>query len=331
MRKVILTILFLMFLSLSMEAQQEPIETFYGNIRLGGILQTHFTYNLTEESSDTVQQYFSVKRCILLLWGKTNLQSVKYFIKAGGMTSPYILETKLIFSDYIPETDIAIGRFLPAFTYYMPHNCAKIDMIEYPLFVYKYGMWQQIGVQTTTETDYFDVNFGIFNGYPPKSMVEDNDGKDLMVSASLEPMEFVEIIGYGWFGNMLMADSTDLTKNRYGGGVLFHYPLNREQSVVLKAEGCMGKDERTGPDIQSIGYYVHAGFRFNPQIEILARYDSYDPDVETDDDAETWMTGGINFFLDKDHVKISLNYIKRKEEANEYRNDKSIAQFQIFF
>ncbi len=330
MKGFIIIVLCLFIFTLPLLAQDESVLAHYGTLKIGGILQTTFTYNMDE---DDVQTEFAIKRSIFLFWGTILQDKIKYFVKAGGMTSPYIIETKLMFDDYIPMTSIAVGRYLPNFTHYMPRNAAMLDMIEYPLIVQEYGMWQQVGVQTTTKTDYGDFNIGVFNGYGSSTTRDNNDAKDFLLAVAGKPAEFLKLFGYGWFGNLLLADDEDLAMNRYGGGAIVNYPLSEEMSVVFKGEYVMGTDEMGGGegDLNSYGYYAHVGFKVKPQIELLLRYDNFDPDTDKDDDAETWITLGANYFLDGEHVKFSLNYIMKKEEADEFDNDQIVAQAQLFF
>ncbi len=345
MKGFIIIVLCLFIFTLPLLAQDESVLAHYGTLKIGGILQTTFTYNMDE---DDVQTEFAIKRSIFLFWGTILQDKIKYFVKAGGMTSPYIIETKLMFDDYIPMTSIAVGRYLPNFTHYMPRNAAMLDMINYPLIVtgkdqfdnsLGYAMWQQVGVQTTTKTDYGDFNIGVFNGYGSSTTRDNNDAKDFLLAVAGKPAEFLKLFGYGWFGNLLLADDEDLAINRYGGGAIVNYPLSEEMSVVFKGEYVMGTDEMGGGegDLNSYGYYAHVGFKVKPQIELLIRYDNFDPntDGDVDGDAVTWITLGANYFFDGEHVKFSLNYIMKKQEDTEtvddVDDDQVVAQVQLFF
>lgn len=335
MKGFILIVLCLFIFTLPLLAQDESVLAHYGTLKIGGILQTTFTYNMDEDDDQTE---FALKRSRLLFWGTILNDKIKYFVQTEGVASPYILDTKLIFDNYIPMTSIAIGRFCPNFTHYMPMSTAKLDMINYPLVVQSYAMWKQIGIQSATTTDYGDFNLGVFNGYDNddgggNKWVEDNDAKDVLLAAAGKPAEFVKLFGYGWFGNLLMADTLDFARNRFGGGAIVNYPLSEEMSVVFKGEFCMGIDEQGDGvgDVNSAGYYAHLGFNVNPQVELLLRYDNFDPNDDADDDATTWITLGANYFLDGEHVKFSLNYIMKMEEADEFDNDQIVTQAQLFF
>ncbi|MCK4585242.1 hypothetical protein KAU13_07495, partial [candidate division WOR-3 bacterium] len=302
MKGFILIALCILIFALPLLAQDEGVLAHYGTLKIGGIMQSTFTYNMDEDDNQTE---FALKRSRLLFWGTILNDKIKYFVQTEGVASPYILDTKLIFDNYIPMTSIAIGRFCPNFTHYMPMSTAKLDMINYPLLVQSYAMWKQIGIQSATTTDYVDFNLGVFNGYDNddgggNKWVEDNDAKDVLLAAAGKPLEFLKLFGYGWFGNLLMADTLDFARNRFGGGAIVNYPLSEEMSVVFKGEFCMGTDEQVEgiDDVNSAGYYAHLGFNVNPQVELLLRYDNIDPDTDADDNATTWITLGANYRID---------------------------------
>lgn len=298
------------------------------SLKIGGILQSQWDFPM-----DTTKHVsFDMKRARFLLWGGVVPNKVKYFLQtdanlAQGMV---LLDMKLQFF-YLPQTEIAIGRFLPNFTHYMPRSTAMLDMINYPLVTTKYAMWRQVGVQTTTKAGKADFDLGIFNGYPANNWTDDNDGKDVMIRATVKPVDFIQLIGYGWMGNILLAEENDLTTNRYGGGILIDKKLNEQMSICINGECILGSNEKTADTtINSMGFYGHVGFKLNPQFEILARFDSFDPNSDVTDNEETWITGGVNYSISGDRAKIYLNYIT-KSETPSVDNDILSIQFQVFF
>lgn len=305
----------------------ESLAVGYGTLKIGGILQAGATY--TMDTLQASQFRFQMRRARLLFWGEVVPDKVKYFIQTDATLERFLLDTKLQFF-YIPQTEVTIGRFLPNFTHYMPRSTARLDMINYPLFVSQYAMWRQIGVQTTTKTDYLDFNLGIFNGYPANSWTDYNDAKDLLGALAIKPVDFASLIGYGWLGKTEI-DTLELAVNRFGGGLILSKELTEQMAVSLKGEGVMGQDDVTADStINSMGFYGHLGFKPIPQVEVLGRFDSFDPNLDVDDDEETWITGGVNFFIDGEHAKISVNYVMKGEPA-EIDNDEVLGQVQVFF
>jgi hypothetical protein len=80
-----------------------------------------------------------------------------------------------------------------------------------------------------------------------------------------------------------------------------------------------------------MAYFGHLGYKVAPKVELLARYDFYDPNTDVDDDGENWITGGINYYVDGLNSMFYLNYIKKGEEGTEVDNDVIMVQMQLVF
>jgi len=133
MRKLgILTVsLILIFLFTASFAQAiTEIKVGKGDLKIGGILQAGLTYNLEDDAGTDA---FWMKRGRFLFWGTIIPDKVKYFVQldhAGGVS---LLDYKAQFF-YIEKTEITFGRFLPAFTLYMPLT-SVCDEMSFPVVV----------------------------------------------------------------------------------------------------------------------------------------------------------------------------------------------------
>jgi len=78
-------------------------------------------------------------------------------------------------------------------------------------------------------------------------------------------------------------------------------------------------------------FFAHLGIQPCPKAEFLVRYDFHDPDTDTDDDGESWITGGVNYYLEGINSMFYLNYIHKAEQGTEIDNDLIVAQVQITF
>jgi hypothetical protein len=135
-----------------------------------------------------------------------------------------------------------------------------------------------------------------------------------------------------WLGNLLLTDDDDLATNMFGG--LLEY---EGKQITVGGEFFMKTLENAvegEDDFKSMGYYAQGKYMINPQWGVLARYDFVDPDTDFDDDAETWVTAGVNHYIDSWHAMIYLNYIMKMEQndwgADEsFDNDIIVLQFQV--
>ena len=65
-------------------------------------------------------------------------------------------------------------------------------------------------------------------------------------------------------------------------------------------------------------------------IQPVVKYESYDPDTDSDNDIETVITFGVNYFFN-DWTRLQLNYLYKAEEGNEIANDEILMQLQVKF
>ena len=365
---VIAGLLFSLLVSSLTFGEMAEIKVGKGTLKVGGILQAGFTYHVEDmEGYDS----FTLNRARFLFWGTIVPDKVKYFVQLDHKGSVSVLDYKAQFF-YVPQTEITFGRFLPNFTVYMPYSTAKLEMINYPLTTQRFAVWRQVGIQTTTKTDYVDFNLGIFNGADAPNNTEDNnDAKDFLLRADFKPpldQAQIRIGGYAWIGSALptftkswtdtivvnidtIAGTADtvfqsrtssksflenLERNRFGGFVKVDY--ENQIAIKFRGEFLMASTEKlTAANMDSVvsvdaqAYFAHVGIQPDPRVEFLVRYDFHDPDTDKDDDAESWFTGGVNYYIDAINAMLYLNYIHKMEQGIEIDNDLVQGQVQITF
>lgn len=296
-----------------------------GTLTVNGILQT--TFGMTESAAASAKTSFNLKRARLLFSGTLVPGEIKYFIQTELASNPAILDSKLSFN-YLPATELAIGRFVPAFSYYMPCSTAKLDFVNYPVVITEYGMWRQTGVQSTTKFPPLEITAGVFNGYPANNTSDNNDAKDLLFGVNMNAAKGLRVLTYSWLGNSIAGPAAGDVKNRYGGGVLFE-----KNSTSFKGEYIAGLDRGgTGTEIRSSGFYAQAAYKISQRVEVLARFDNFDGNADVPDDAVTWVTGGLNYYLLGQNAMFYFNYIRKTNELSpDPRDDEFTLQAQIFF
>jgi hypothetical protein len=345
-------------------AEEGGVTVGKGTLKIGGILQAGYTYNVEDTLGSDA---FTLNRVRFLFWGTIVPDKVKYFVQTetkATTNTVSLLDYKAQFF-YIQKTEIAVGRFLPNFTIYMPAPTSKLEMINYPMTTTKYATWRQVGIQSTTTTQYVDFNLGVFNGADVTDNIKDNnDAKDFFARADIKlPIEQAKVRfgGYGWMGSALPPtsysysdttpagkdtvykvtvanpDEKNFKKNRYGGFATADYTKD-QLTVRFRGEFVMGEDDylkgMTVDDKdtrKSQAYFAHVGVQPVKQVEFLARYEAYDPDTDVKKNGISAITGGVNYYLDGINAMFYLNYIHNMEEAEEIDNDVVQAQVQITF
>ena len=198
------------------------------------------------EDEGTVDQ-FTLNRARLLLSGTIIPDRVKYFVQTEAKDGEGLLDYKASFY-YLPNTEIAAGRFLPNFTLYMPMSTGKLELIDYPMTTTymigneeaSFAMWRQTGIQSTTKMELFDFNIGVFNGADvPNNTMDNNDAKDFFgrVDVKIPGGEDVEarVGAYGWLGSAKAIDP-----NPYDDSYGERYRVDEDDTVQNNMFGGFG-------------------------------------------------------------------------------------------
>ncbi len=179
---------------------------------------------------------------------------------------------------------------------------------------------------------------------------DQNNNKDLYIDfVARLPVDGLRAFGGVWYGTPLdyvtrnngEITAHDGTVVMFDGGISLRSPYGPTFAAeVLHAtygwdEDLPSGDSRGGEKdrmLTSLAYYVMAGYNFDPlfnvPLELLARYDSYDPDTLNDrnrhaaseDDRLDEITVGVNYLIWRSYAKFALNYIYRAEEWEKVGN-----------
>lgn len=328
-------------------AEMEAIKVGKGSLKVGGVLQAGFTYNMEDEDVMKISNSFTLNRVRFLFWGDIVPEKVKYFVQTEGKGGTGVLDYKARFF-YIPQTEICIGRFVPNFTWYQPQSTGKLEFINYPWTTTMYAQWRQTGIMSTTTTEYVDFNLGIFNGGDiPNNVTDNNDAKDFLLRADFKvPVEAatVRIGGFGWLGNALPTDvaanpdEETYSMNSFGGFAVADYKMDNDMVLKFRGEFVTGTCEYSTDgtfdnidETTSQAMFVQGSVMPMPKWEFLARFETYDPNTDMDDDKVTAITGGVNYYLEGINSMFYLNYIHIGEETTDVDNDRVQLQAQILF
>ncbi len=278
-----------------------------------------------------------------------------------------LLDAKIGFH-YIPYTGIYVGRILPNFTGFAPRSSAQLLFIDYPLMnQYMFTTARQTGLDFGVKTTYLDANLGVFNGRSYNTIMvpdnattpvgnanwgDQNNGKDIYINlVGKPPVEGLKIFAGFWYGTPLdyqeVSDGEitehNVTAYMIDAGVLYAAPFGLTAggeflmgqynwNKTIKSDA--GDTDRADDtyELSAMSYYVFAGFNFGPlfevPVELLVRYDVYDPDTLNDEKKHAWseqdqlsdISVAINYYIKSYHAMLGLNYIHHAEAWEDVKN-----------
>jgi phosphate-selective porin OprO/OprP len=173
----------------------------------------------------------------------------------------------------------------------------------------------------------FDYTFGVFNGAGYDVTTDNNNHKDIAGRLGIHPIKGLDFGGSLYEGEDIPAATTKVpnpvtqARNRYGFDARY---VTGPFSIT--GEYLHGTDASVHRD----GWYAQASYFVVPQVQLVAKYDTYDPSKTVTTDRSTIYNGGVNFVFNK-WTRLAVDYLYRHEETTQIKNNIIEAQLQIAF
>lgn len=269
-------------------------------------------YNNSEASTDQ----FTIPRARFDLWGNIGTKSA-YFIEIdAASTQPLVyswIEYKLD-----EKNKLTMGRmFYPFSLEYMttPNNFETI-LPTSMLWAY-FGYSRDIGLMASGKYETFKYYGGIVNG-SDYSYTDDNETKDIVGRFVYYPIKDLGI-GVSYYNG---RSGTLEAYKVIGGGEISY----SKDSFSVKSEYYAGENN----SIHSRGWYFQPSYYVLNGVQLLIKYEDWDPDVAVANNSLYTTTYGVNWFFDTT-TKLMVNYIANREETTPVVNDELLAQMQLSF
>jgi hypothetical protein len=291
------------------------------SIKVGGFVATQYTKSTAEKAKGE----FKYKHARVHAIGKLN-PNIKGFVQIENKTGTTTLQNAYIdLIDFIPSTEIRIGLIKLPFgieCYGHPLKNPTIFPSRASSKIYRGA--KEMGFHVKYKHDMFTLFGSIINGNPGK-VNDDNDAKDLCGKIILTPIEGLKVGASLYSGTRTITASAPVEQSTNRTGIELDY---KKGPIWIRAEFLNAKD---GENTSNGGYAVGA-FRVMPQIELVGRYELYDPNQKTKDNEYTNITVGANYYLtEKGWNRISVNYELRNDKANKDLGNLLTAQVQVLF
>lgn len=171
-----------------------------------------------------------------------------------------------------------------------------------------------------------EYHLGVFNGSGINISDTANSAKDIAGRLVLTPLEGVSLGGsfYNGWDKSIRPDIPGKSQLRNRAGVDLSYVVS---GFSIKGEYISGKDA----DTDIAGWYIQSGYFIIPsKLQILCKYDMYDPDTIVSGNVSTNYVFGGNFNFNN-WSRLQSFYTIRQEEGLAIVNDYFSIQYQIGF
>ena len=171
-----------------------------------------------------------------------------------------------------------------------------------------------------------EYRFGVFNGSGINVADTANSSKDIVGRLIFTPLKGLTFGGgfYKGWDKAIKPDVPGKSQTRNRTGFELGYVLSR---FSLRGEYISGKDVKT----YRAGLYIQAGYFVIPQkLQVLGKYDVYDPNTSTPNNISTNYVFGANYNFNN-WSRLQAFYTIRQEEGPAVKNDFFSIQYQIGF
>ena len=283
---------------------------------------------------------FDIRRARLDLRGNAT-PWFSYRLQTAFAGTPKIIDVygEMKLADYFTVT---AGQFKVPFSLENLASSGKLDMIDRSQVVEALvargkdvignQSGRDIGVQASgtiiklKDLPLVEYRIGVFNGSGINIADTANSAKDIAGRLIFTPIKGLSF-GGGYYNGWDKAIKPDVPgksqiRNRYGFEFSYVKPL-----FSFKGEYISGKDGKYGRS----GWYIQAGYFLIPQkLQLLGKYDTYDPNTSSADNISTNYVFGGNYFFNS-WSKLQAFYTIRQEEGTAVNNNYFSVQYQIGF
>ncbi len=290
-------------------------------LKISGYSQFQYTY-WEGDSED-----FRIRRARLGLKGSL-LKNIDYSLQVDAVRSPVLLDARLDITLF-PRAKLSLGQFKVPFSLENLTPSSALDMVDRTQTVKRIcpaqdigSTGRDIGMTLSGRISWIEYTFGVFNGSGINTRDTD-DRKDMVGRLVIRPVHFLS----------LGVSHYEGAYSLFGGGPF----LNRDRTGIdvfiaagrffLKGEYILAKDE----GLDRAGWYVRGAYFFiRDRLQAVVNYDSYDLDLDLNENRSDVLTLGLNWYFSQ-KTKLQVNYEYQKQEWLETGDHVFLAQFQAGF
>lgn len=179
-----------------------------------------------------------------------------------------------------------------------------------------YNNIRSLGVKVQGSHKFYDYSFAFASA--GRYFIDWFPGPEFIGAFGIKPLAFTD----GRYGKLLIGGGIDAGKANEGrftvGSAYMDYEYKRWNATVEygAADGSNGSTNYSKN--QSEGFCGTIAYRLTPKIQLLGRYDQFDPNKSKANDIRREYTTGVNYFIKDQNLKLQMNYTLYSLETGVY-------------
>lgn len=216
-----------------------------------------------------------------------------------------------IFSDKIPKHIVTLGLSRIPIGYEGAMAPAVVEVLNRAQIARNFnGDLRDAGLKITGNWKPVEYLVGIYNG--KNDYKHDNDGNlDLATQLIFKPLYKNPELG-----SLKLGGGYYTGRNTYHNDVLSFYGAYKLKKYEIIGEYEYSDGRYGGKGRKSDGFYIHNTYFLTDKLQLLARYDQFDPNKKNSRDLITEYTLGANYYFFKNNLKLGINLVDVVNKAN---------------
>ena len=277
-----------------------------------GAYRGYWDYSITEDNHKSSTYGFNAIN--LGLDGHFKNNAADFRIMMGVIPQSHRNMAKNMFSDVyiatnkIPHHRVMLGHIRPKVGMEGGNSAYTLPFVNRSQIARNYGTARRIGTKIIGDYSLVDYEFGgyssdtYFNSFFP--------GGEFVGWVNFKPLGLTK----GKYGKLRIGGGVDVghrdsdfcVAGTYIGYEYKKFMINFEYA---NADGYNGGTSGRQSNKKSNGFYTTIGYRVTPKLQLLARYDEFDPDKKVRNNGRREYSFGINYFIKGQELRVMLNYV----------------------
>jgi len=245
------------------------------------------------------------------------------------------LSLAFVGTDIIPHNFVILGKFPVLIGAESSRTSLNLDTVNRAQISRNFGSIDT-GLQIIGRTKYLSYYASIFNGggpdlvNPPEQLfIEPSTGRSVNFGERVvvRPFGYNEKFGTVELGSGFFTGKKSINNNNVSYNLISHYAGYKHKKYELTAEYAQKKGFLFSGQF-AYGWYVNNSYFLTDKLQLIARYDSFNPNKSIPNNINTEYTLGGNYLFAGINLKLQLDYVYvNREQAQDSQRILLLTQY----
>jgi len=273
-----------------------------------GAIQAQYTGNIDGKGLDGRASNFSIPTVDVTLTGQIR-PHLDYFINtfpSRNFTSATngLLGDVWLATDIIPYTKLYFGQKRKPLGLEGMQSPYTLDTIERAQISRIFGDKRDTGITAIGNWKFIDYAAGTYNGNGINSN-DTNSGQEMAAMITFNALYNYPEYGSLKLGGVFDHNRTTFSNKLYGGIAQYISPNKKFklQGELMEKDGYLAANQKAG------GFYIHSTYFLTDKLELVTRYDLFNPDYRMNKDRKTEYTFGSNYYFYDHNLVLQGDFV----------------------